>query len=176
MITKIHKEVLNFLLKYKKETDKNLFFVPRRINNKGRLDKGYFFTGGENYLGVSFWEGGDSKEKIHNIAVIIIENGESYIELSSRDDENKANHLKLLSKKLHNTDLRFEEKNSNYKCRFYMKGTKYLDNLKRFIENEKKVIDDYLKSNKVEGIKFLDSSFHQKYVVEKILNGRDFID
>lgn len=176
MITKIHKEVLNFLLKYKRDIDKNLFFVPRKINNKGRLSKGYFFTGGENYLGVSFWEGCDSKEKIHNIAVIITETGDSYIELSSRDNQNKANHLKILSKKLHNNDLRFEEKNLNYKCRFYMKGTKYLDNLKRFIENEKKVIDDYLNLNKVDGISFLDDSFHQKYIVEKIFNGDVFID
>lgn len=176
MIEQIHKDILNFLLNYRKNVDSSLFFVPRKKNNKGRLEKGYFFTGNESYLGITFWDGGDSKEKIHNISLVIKLNGESYIELSSRDDEIKASHLKILSKKLKNPNLVYEEKNSNFKCRFYMKGTNYLSNLKSFIENEKKLIDDYLKTNDVKGIRFLDYSFHHKYVVEKILNGKSFID
>ena len=48
--------------------DSSFYFVPRRINNLNRLEQGYFFIGNEEYMQISFWDGSDKYEKVHNIS------------------------------------------------------------------------------------------------------------
>ena len=165
-----NQKILEFLLK-KREYNKNLYFMPRMVNNKDRLSKGYYFLGNDEYVHISFWKGKDSKEKIHNIGFVVLVDGASYIEITCRENnEQKISQLKDLSKKLINNSLRFEQKNNSYKVRFYYSTKDYLTNLNHFIENEKKVIDEFLKKNNIEGISFLDDNFHSKYVLSRILN------
>lgn len=48
-----HKACLNFLLECQMNDDE-FFFIPRKINNKHRLEKGMYFLGSEKYLVLSF--------------------------------------------------------------------------------------------------------------------------
>ena len=60
--------------------DDEFFFIPRKINNKHRLEKGMYFLGSEKYLVLSFWDGSDTKEHIYNIGWSCNANGESFID------------------------------------------------------------------------------------------------
>src|SRR5436305_2373479 len=91
-IATIHEKVLDHFLKLR-EKNPSFYFVPRKINNKRRLDEGYWFIGNEYYVHISFWNGMDWKEKIHNIGFVIHSDKSSKIELSAQDSDEKAEFL-----------------------------------------------------------------------------------
>ena len=72
-----HEKIFDYLVSLHKK-DNNFFFVPRKINNKSRFEERYWFIGNDRYLQVSFWDGGDSKEKIHNVGFVVTDDGSSY--------------------------------------------------------------------------------------------------
>src|SRR5437764_3846201 len=98
-IATIHEKVLDYFLSLRIR-DSNFFFVPRKINNKGRLDEGYWFLGNEYYLHISFWNGEDWKEKIHNIGFVIHSDKSCKIELSAQDSAVKAAFLEKIASSL----------------------------------------------------------------------------
>ena len=63
-ITKIHDELFQFLLDYKKRYP-DFYFMPRQKGD--RLENGYWFLGNENYLAISFYTGVDTSNKTPNI-------------------------------------------------------------------------------------------------------------
>ncbi|MFB4322709.1 hypothetical protein RB298_10265, partial [Priestia sp. BR_2] len=148
--------------------DDSFYFVPRKINNANRLEQGYFFIGDAKYLLISFWNGGDTLEKIHNISWGVENNGKSFIELSAKDDANKAKFLSemvpLLEQK---TEINFKEL-SKWKWKYYYpKHSFYLDTLQSFIRNQKPIIDKFIRDNHC-GIKMLDQEFNEKHVLKLI--------
>lgn len=166
-IVRYHEKMLDYLLKIQKDNPK-FYFVPRKINNKGRLDKGYWFLGNEHYSYLSFWNGSDWKEKIHNIGFVVLSDKTSYIELSAQDSENKALFLGKLAQHLGGFK-KIENKNKWFR---YFDGKKYLDNLSFFIEKIKPQIDSFLIKENPKDIKLLDHTFHKKYI-NKIIKRRD---
>lgn len=168
-ILSIHQICFDFLIDYQKE-HKDFYFVPRKVNNNNRLKDGYYFIGNDSYLMISFWNGGDGIEKIHNINFGITESGDCFIEISSRDSEKKAGHLRELVRILEEKNhYKFDEVKVN-KWRFdYSESLPYLNVLESFIENEKAVIDEYLRMNKDADIRMANQKMHDKYV-KKILN------
>jgi hypothetical protein len=157
-VVRIHEKVLDYLIK-KRAVDSKLFFVPRKINNQGRLDKGYWFLGNEFYVHISFWEGTDWKEKIHNIGFVILDDKTSYVELSAQDSEEKAKFLEKVSKKLGG----FYKHES--KAKWYKKydGTNYIKNLEHFLSSDKLQIDEFLKVNQPLGINLIDDKNYFSY-------------
>jgi len=166
-MVRYHEKILDFLIKWK---DKNpdFYFVTRKINNKGRLDKGYWFLGNSHYAYISFWDGTDTKEKVHNIGFVVLKDKTSYIELSAQDSDKKALFLDKLAKKIGG----FERKGTRNKWFKFFEGKEFIHNLTFFLENVKPQIDALLKKEKPKGIKFLDEAFHQKKV-KKVLIRRE---
>lgn len=162
-----HDKILDFLIKLRKKDD-SLYFVPRKIDNKERLSNGFWFIGNERYLQVSFWNGTDWKEKIHNIAFVVLADGSSYIEFSAQDSKQKADFLLKLSNKIGGFQ-KTKNKNKWYK---HYSSNKFRSHLQDFLENEKLVIDDFIRKHKPDGITMLDKSFDDKYV-GRVLNLRD---
>lgn len=168
-ILNIHQICFDFLIDYKKE-HKDFYFVPRKVNNNNRLRDGYYFIGNNSYLMISFWNGGDGIEKIHNINFGITESGNCFLELSSRDNEKKADHLRVLVRILEEKNhYKFDEVKVNKWRLDYSESLPYLDVLESFIKNEKAVIDEYLGMNKDADIEIANQKMHDKYV-RKILN------
>lgn len=166
-IVRIHEKILDHLLRLRK-TDTELYFVPRKINNKERLDKGYWFLGNEYYLNLSFWNGEDWKEKIHNIGFVVLKNRTSYIELSAQDSADKAKFLAKLAAKLGG----FKKEGTKNKWFKHYSGTNFIENIDDFITNSKPIIDKLIISEKPEGIKILDKAFFNKYG-KRIIDGRE---
>jgi len=166
-IVRTHEKILDHLLRLRK-TDASFYFVPRKINNKERLDKGYWFLGNENYLNLSFWNGEDWKEKIHNIGFVVLKNKTSYIELSAQDSSDKAKFLAKIASKLGG----FKKDGNKNKWFKHYSGTNFIENLDDFIINSKPIIDKLITSEKPEEIKLLDESFFHKYG-KRIIDGRE---
>lgn len=166
-IVRTHEKILDHLLR-KRKNDNGLYFVPRKINNKERLNKGYWFLGNEHYLNLSFWNGEDWKEKIHNIGFVVLKNKTSYIELSSQDSSDKAKFLEKIATKIGG----FKKDGNKNKWFKHYAGTNFLDNLDDFIINSKPIIDKLIKSDEPVGIKLLDKAFFYKYG-KRIIEGRE---
>lgn len=82
-ISRIHEKLIDHIIKLRKQNPA-LFFSPRKINNKGRLEAGYWFLGNEGYVFVNLWNGTDWKEKVNCIGFVVLNNKENYIELSAQ--------------------------------------------------------------------------------------------
>lgn len=158
-IIRIHEKILDYLIRLRK-TDSELYFVPRKINNKERLEKGYWFLGNEFYLNLSFWNGEDWKEKIHNIGFVVFNDKNSYIELSAQDSPTKAKFIENVTEKLGGF---IKDKNKNKWFRYYQ-GTNFLKNLNDFIFNTKPIIDKLIKTENHNEIKLLDQNFYNRYI------------
>lgn len=165
-IVRINEKVLDHLIKLR-ETNSDLFFVPRKINNKNRLDDGYWFLGNEHYLHISFWNGTDWKEKIHNIGFVILDNKKSYIELSAQDSKEKAKFLKTIASQIKGLK-KYKNKDKWYKN---YSGTDYIKNLDDFINNVKPLIDNLIRSENPIDISLPTQQFFNKYS-GKVINLR----
>jgi len=156
----LNEKVLDYLIKVREKTPE-LYFAPRKINNKGRLDDGYWFIGNDEYLHVSFWNGMDWKEKIHNIGFVVHEDKTSKIELSAQDSPEKAIFLEKVAASLPGYRKARGTKNKWFK---HFLGTDYLTALKRFIEEDKLVIDGLIAAERPSGITLLSRQFYEKYI------------
>jgi hypothetical protein len=162
-IATIHQKVLDYFIKLRKD-DPTFYFAPRKINNKGRLDEGYWFIGNEHYAHISFWNGIDWKEKIHNIGFVIHSDKTSKIELSAQDSEEKADFLEKVAYHLKGF-IKDPSKNKWYKD---LDGTDYLSAMSKFIKHDKPVIDRLLDQRKPPGILKIDKAFYDHYVTNVV--------
>lgn len=157
-IVRVHEKILDHLISLRKK-DSALYFVPRKINNKYRLDKGYWFLGNEEYMNISFWNGEDQRRKTHNIGFIVLKNKSTYIELSAHDSKDKSIFLSKVAERLGGFK-RLENKNI---WRKHYPETNYLVNLDDFLINIKPLIDNYINKYKPIDIRLLDKDFFKKY-------------
>jgi len=173
-ITDIHEMIYKYL--YDKHlADSTFKFTTRTRNNRGRLEKGYWFTGGEDYIEISFWKGKDSLAKINNIGfTVLLRNTrkEVYYNFSCKDGNNCEVINKLVAqfnlRKIGNPVNNYWEKTiiSN----FYDMN-QIIVALDTFINNEKKVIDRIIQQNRGKGIEFIPDKDFEKNI-QKIENIR----
>lgn len=162
-ILDVHKACLDLLLECQINDDK-FFFVPRKINNKNRLEQGMYFRGNENYLVLSFWDSADTKEFIYNINWSCDTNGVSSIELSCRDNDAALPYVAAIKELLESSGKKFKETKKNRWRYFYPEKEHYLSTLQEFIINEKPLIDEYLKQHSDSGIPLANKDTNDKYV------------
>lgn len=165
-ILSIHNRIFDYLMKIH-ESEDNFYFMPRRVNNKHRLEKGYWFIGDDKYLQVTFWDNDDPARHIHNIAFTINYDKGCYLEFSSKYDEQKAQFLETLTAQLGS----FENIAQN-RWRKYYEQINYIELLNNFIRNEKLIIDNAIRELKPAGIDFIKPGEFEKYV-NKILGYKE---
>lgn len=137
-ILKIHLDCYNKLI------EEDLPFMPRLIDNRGRLKKGYIFIGNDNYAHISLWDSKDTKEKIHNIGFVVLKDGSSYLEITARDNDNKADYInKLVATLKTNSPLIYKEVRQN-KWNAHYQGLNYLENLDTFLRVERNIINSFI--------------------------------
>ncbi|WP_113676044.1 hypothetical protein [Vallitalea guaymasensis] len=167
-ILEMHAKCWDHLINIQK-VDRNFYFAPRKINNLNRLEQGYFFLGNDDYLDISFWDGSDSIEKIHNIAWGAKSNGRCFISISSKDNAHKAKYLEelvhILKQRTGINFCRIKETKWWYE---YPEEVYFLDSLQSFLDNEKPIIDEYIKKHKESGISMLNSEFNKQYVLKRL--------
>ncbi|GKX31353.1 hypothetical protein SH1V18_38330 [Vallitalea longa] len=167
-ILEMHAKCWDYLINIQK-IDKTFYFAPRKINNLNRLEQGYFFLGNDDYLDISFWDGSDTIEKIHNIAWGVKSNGRCFISISSKDNANKVKYLEelvhILNQRTGNDFCHIKETKWWYE---YPEEVYFLDSLQSFLNKEKPIIDEYIKRHKEIGINMLNSEFNKQYVLKRL--------
>lgn len=162
-IPQIHEELFQFL-ESKRKQDKDFTYKLRSNNNNGRLDKGYWFFGNDNYIAISFWNGTDWKNKTPNIYLVFLPSGEVNLVFSGRDSPVKA----VFLQKLATIITGFQEiKSRETSKKFWQKNissageSSFVKVIEKFINTDKKIIDTFisneldLKKNDLDGIKFI---------------------
>lgn len=135
-IAKIHEQLLDHLLKLRK-TEPNLFFTPRKRDNKGRLSKSYWFLGNDYYAFVNLWYGGDWKERVSCIGFVVLPDGTNYIELSGQGAPEVVPFLEKVVK----AEGSFDRPGMKNKWFKYYSSNKYIDNFDDFIHRFKPKVD-----------------------------------
>jgi len=185
-ILKIHDELFHYL------RDHNVIFMPRQKSSE-RLNQGYWFIGDDNYLSISFYTGGDTKNKTPNITFHVylsefylgkINRSRSPIPLSCIQLSNtvgssgwKTKELVIneIIKKLGGfecnraTDSIEERWNRFYENRSY-NDADYLKCLEDFLTNDKPIIDGIISDAKNSEIAFLEKNKVDRKIsnIEKI--------
>ncbi|MHB8128958.1 MAG: hypothetical protein ACYDEX_08165 [Mobilitalea sp.] len=163
-INTIHKECLDYLLEYQIHHE-NFYFIPRKRNNKNRLEEGKYFIGNDEYLQITFWDGGDAKEKIHNIALVINSKLQTFLEISSRDKQERATYLNELTVVLSDElGRKFIDIKPDKWQWHYDENTQYLHALSDVVTLVKPVIDKYISMHPESGIKLASKEIDDEYV------------
>lgn len=161
----MHRNCLNFLLKWQLEHD-DFYFMPRKINNRGRLDKGMYFRGNDDYVVISFWNKTDIVDKIYLINWDCSTSGEVSITLSCRNDPKKLSYILAIKDMIEDTGKKFEQfsPNKNKWKWYYPSNMNYLETLEDFVTHEKPMIDEYLRAHPESDIPLADIGIDDKYV------------
>jgi predicted ATPase len=158
-----HEAVLQFLLEEKKKNP-SLTFTFRKSNRFNRLTGGHWFYGNDNYLALSFWSGSDWKNKTPNIIFVINEIGETSLDFTAIDSKKKAsffqNEMLKTIKKL--------EKHKQYLHKDYLEfETDYIESLKSFLNNDKLIIDEIIRTKSDKYFTEADQTFNRVGFIEE---------
>ena len=105
-----------------------------------------------------------------------MEDGSCYIEMNSKDNAYKAGYLEDLFEILEQETGKKYSEYENWKWQYdYPKNLYYLDALQDFIDTEKPIIDDYIKTHPKSGIKILDRKFNEKYILSRVKEEENII-
>lgn len=164
-IIEMHRNCLDFLLKWQLEHE-NFYFVPRKKNNSGRLDKGMYFRGNDDYIVLTFWNMSDKVDQIYLINWDCNTSGEVSITLCCRNDPKKLPYILAIKKMIEDTGKKFEEfsPNTNKWKWYYPSNMSYIETLEDFVTHEKPMIDKYLLAHPESGIPLADIEIDNKYV------------
>jgi predicted ATPase len=150
---KLHEEIFNHLLE-KSETFLNFNFVVRASNNKGNLDKGYWFYG-EDTVSISFWTGMDYKKDRPAISFLLNPNTSSKLVIQTDIYKRLGNFLRNNSFYVNTLGLVADENGTSFYKNYTHPLTDYKNSLDKFLNN------DYPKINHI--IEILNDSYNEEY-------------
>ena len=160
-IQQIHERALSILKEIRKEKP-DLTFSLRKSDRYNRLTNGYWFYGNDEYVAISFWSGTDWKNKTPNIIFVINKEGESSLDFTSFDSDEKRKFFEdnMLP------SIKGLEPSGKYLHKDYSEFySDYEASLKSFVLNDKIVIDNII------------NAYSDKYFIveEKTFNRIGFI-
>ena len=136
------------------------------MNNRGRLDRGMYFRGNDDYIVISFWNETDIVDKIYLINWDCNTSGKVSITLSCRNDPKRLPYILAIKDMIEDTGKKFEQfsPNQNKWKWYYSADMNYIETLEDFIKHEKPMIDEYLREHSESGIPLADMEIDDKYV------------
>ncbi len=165
----LHNQVFDFLSEWSdsipSSSSENRFFYIRTREDE-RFNKGYWFLGDENYLAISFWQGGDALSKTPNIYIAVTFRGGIDACLVARDSDNKKMYFEKLVHYLNGYT------SNKDKSLWKKQLAKSVDNnlfkvISEFIKTDKTIIDNFLLSSLESGdaleTKLLEDEFSSRF-------------
>lgn len=159
-------KILDYFISLRKN-DPTFVFAPRKINNDGRLDQGYWFLGNQGYLNLSFWDGVDWKERVHIVGFCINWKKEGYIELSAQGNPNIVPFLTELASLVPGL-TKSANKNKWFKD---LPGIDPIVHINYMIYEFKPIVDRLLAMRKPTDFKSLNQDYFVKYN-QKVIDRR----
>ncbi len=143
-----HNEILNYLLSYK-DKNNDFTFSPRKQNNNNRLDKGFWFQGGDDYIFVPLYKRGCKHNKTKTIGFVYTENTQ-YIEIVFKRVENINDSelefyneiIEYLKKSDKIDNIEKKENKNQFFC--YLEDRNLNNNLEFYIDIFRKKIDNLI--------------------------------
>ncbi|OOQ57872.1 hypothetical protein [Mucilaginibacter pedocola] len=157
-ILTIHEKLLDHLVKLRKN-DPRLYFMPRKINNRNRLQQGYWFLGNDDYVYVDLWNGTDWKEKVNCIGFVVLPDGRHYLELSAQGCPEVVPFLE----KIVAAEPGFDRPGEKYKWYKYFSGDKYLRDFDQAIRQFKPKVDHLIDQEQPPVIRKITSAEFDRY-------------
>ena len=146
----INEKVFDYLEEERKSNPK-LTYTLRKSNYSDRLAEGYWFYGTENYLSVSFWSGMDWKNRTPNISFIILQNGETFLEINVSDSDFK----RIFVEEYLIKEIGLNKEGRRYIKRYSFEEIATIDSLHVFLngfngqKSDKEVIDEIIEENAI---------------------------
>lgn len=142
-IEKIHFDCLEYLYEEQYLKDNNFTFCLRSNNTRRRLDKGYFFLGGDNDCAISFWAGEDRRRKASNIYIDISMEGSIRLVFTAKGSEKKAIFLQQVANLVGAKEIKIGGEKLYFWIKIYSRHWEknYLEVLKEFVRKDKEIID-----------------------------------
>ena len=140
-IAELHEKVYAYLIKEYPD----LRFTLRQKDRGGRFDKGYWFSGNDDYLAFSFWQGLDWRNKTPYIYFFITADGEATLNFVSYANENLTKFFTAVAAALGMTQRvrkKTEEPFAHWVKNYT--GKSYSEAIEQFFDKEKKVIDSLI--------------------------------
>lgn len=139
----IHEQVFEILDSYRRDVNNKLCFVLRKNNIGGYLDQGFYFPGDESRIYISFWNGYDIVKKCPILSVVV-EDDRVFFEYSKdnrRIDFWEGDFIQRVENIFRGREL-YENLNI---IKFDIGHVYDISRiLKNFIDDFKKIIDDYI--------------------------------
>lgn len=148
IIQETHDIIFNWLLDWSKRAKQDRLLNPYfyvRTKEDDRFKQGYWFPGNDNYTCISFWSGGDTKNRTPNIYFELHSTRGMSIKLIGRDSANKEKFFQLLADYLGG----YKQISKGVFSKTIGSGKDtvgYMGELIDFVDNEKVKIDEFLKS------------------------------
>lgn len=166
-----HNELYDYLMSIH-ITQPTFRFRVRRMNNKKRLENGYWFNGNDDYLETSFW---DYKDNLHQTPVIRLAysfiNKNWACELIGRDNEDREAYFRKMASSLVNLGFIKDDRTPIWRKNLGI--SEGLEPLKEFIKSGKQDIDTYLKQNQSENLVKHIEDFVFKKDIQRIENMKE---
>jgi hypothetical protein len=166
-LIKISNEILDELLKFKSMNPDFTFSLRQRDSvqsEEKRLEKGQWFQG-SNYIYVPLFQKGDSARKIKTIGFVItfskkqaIES--NYIEISFKDGAFNPNEIKFHKELAEKIKITLDKDNHGRKL--YANPNAYIDNLKDYITNFRKLALEALERRNIKSGYIISEASFQK--------------
>jgi predicted ATP-binding protein involved in virulence len=144
------KEIHEKTYTHLREKYPDLRFTLRKIDKGGRLRKGYWFIGNDDYLAFSFWQGDDWQHKTPNIIFLIYANHKTVFELMDYENGQKRHFFEQISKPLKMNPIKSKAEGAitlKWQRLYSQPNTDYIKALDNFINNEKVLIDTFISFN-----------------------------
>lgn len=162
-IQKIHGEVFSYLNLWSIETKEtiNPYYYMRNAKDE-RFKKGYWFPGNDSYLCISFWQGGDSRNKTPNIYFEIHEKFGCRAIIVAKDSELKNEYFSKIVNQLNEFDnLKYQQFNNSkvWIKQYSREYNRWDQDLNYFIINDKRRIDEFIDKNGIPEVEEYISKF-----------------
>ena len=152
----IHEKILQHLL----ENHPNLYFTLRKIDRGGKLRKGYWFIGNDNYLAFSFWQGEDWRNKTPNVIFVVSSNGATVVEFIDRDNGKKREFFAKIAKsfKMNPKRTKGDILPTKWFRSYSLPNETYIQAIDRFIENDRGLFDTLCELGEIKYFPSIDAS------------------
>jgi hypothetical protein len=146
----IHNHIYNYLYDWSKVASQNdelnPYFATRQRRDNA-FDNGLFFSGNNDNLIITFWNGSDIKNRTPNIYLEL--NSKSGVRacLVGKDSKDKSKYFEGIANYL---NFKTETTKGFFTKKYPYDIENYIDAISYFINNDKVAIDDYIKSSMID--------------------------
>jgi hypothetical protein len=157
-ILTIQEIALQVLLEQRQQDPSLTFKLRSKPKGECTIENGYWLPGGKHYVTISFWQGIDVKESANLISFVINDKKESTLRLNSYGSSRVESFFNVVRRSIPS----LAQVGQKPVWQLTYEGSFFRRTLEKFIQNEKKTIDNLIRERQPENLGFLDQEAFQE--------------